>query len=401
MLLKLKATLARRPLTWFFALVGAAWVVYIGLMAAASPMDANAWTNRFHMVSAMAAGLVALACCWAISGPRSRPPRRFAQLVMVVAVVLVIMAILCVNVWLEWRIQRGFFAASAGSASGDVSAGISWPSLGSWIYRELGDPVLWLRALVVGVVLAGAASPFAAVRRLARRLIEWRGRRVWPLVAVALLVPALCAIVAGAGGRLAPLPVDGSTAYRYSLSYGVSDFVILLLVNMPLVFAWYGFVDDRLARRVSPLVSALVIGLAITLPYQLAAQVGLGWYVGSGWFVLSVLGQIALAVPAVWLARKARGSLVPTVVLLAAIPVGTMAVSWVTSTAGTSDRAYELYPAVVIVAAVLFALLGRMWRRPDAPPSPLALAEPGPLGSEPSPLPGSYDVAVHNVSLPS
>ena len=51
--------------------------------------------------------------------------------------------------------------------------------------------------------------------------------------------------------------------------------------------------------------------------------------------------------------------------------------------------------------AVLFALLGRMWRRPDAPPSPLALAEPGPLGSEPSPLPGSYDVAVHNVSLPS
>ena len=401
MLLKLKATLARRPLTWFFALVGAAWVVYIGLMAAASPMDANAWTNRFHMVSAMAAGLVALACCWAISGPRSRPPRRFAQLVIVVAVVLVIMAILCVNVWLGQRMEQGFFAASAGSASGDASAGISWPSLGSLIHRELGDPVLWLRALVVGVVLAGAASPFAAVRRLARRLIEWRGRRVWPLVAVALLVPALCAIVAGAGGRLAPLPVDGSTAYRYSLSYGVSDFVILLLVNMPLVFAWYGFVDDRLARRVSPLVSALVIGLAITLPYQLAAQVGLGWYMGNGWFVLSVLGQIALAVPAVWLARKARGSLVPTVVLLAAIPVGTMAVSWVTSTAGTSDRAYELYPAVVIVAAVLFALLGRMWRRPDAPPSPLALAEPGPLGSEPSPLPGSYDVAVHNVSLPS
>jgi hypothetical protein len=38
MLVKLKATLARYPLAGFFALAGAAYVVFVGLVAAASPM---------------------------------------------------------------------------------------------------------------------------------------------------------------------------------------------------------------------------------------------------------------------------------------------------------------------------------------------------------------------------
>jgi hypothetical protein len=343
-------------------------------------------TNRFPMVSAMVAGLVALVCCWATSGPRSWPPQRFTQLFIVVAVVLVTMAVLSVNVGLEWRMQRGFFAAGG-------SPGVSWPSLGSWIHRELGTSVLWLRALVVGLVLAGVASPFAAVRRLSRRLIEWRGRRVWLLVAVALLVPAACAVAANVGGRLAPLHVDGPAQFRNSLSYSIAQFLTLLLVNVPLVFAWYGFVDDRLARRVSPLISALAIGLATTLPYQLEVRVGLGWFGGGGWYVLSVLGQIALAVPAVWLVRKARGSLVPTAVLLAAIPAGTNIVFWISSTSGNLVRAQELYSGGIIGAAVLFALVGRMRRRPAAPPSLLTLDEPRPAA-------GGYGVSVDDISAP-
>ncbi len=401
--LKLKATLARRPLTWFFALVGAAYVAYVGRMAVALPMVASDWANRFSTVSVMVVGLVALACCWAISGPRSRPPRRLTQLFIVVAVVLATMAVLSVNVWLGLRMQAAAMDAGHGG-----STGFSWSLLHDALHRARGDSVLWLRALVVGLVLAGVASPFAAVRRLARRLIEWRGRRVWLLVAVALAVPAACAIASAVAGRLAPLPSEPTT-FTHSLSYTVADFVTPLLVNAPLVFAWYGFVDDRLARRVSPLISALVIGLAITLPYQLEVRVGLGWFGGGGWYVLSVLGQIALAVPAVWLARKARGSLVPTAVLLAAIPAGGDVVFWITSTSGSLIRAGELYSGSIIVAAVLFALLGRMWRRPDAPdpllvidqPGPRAGSEPGgPAGSEPSPAPGSYAVVVRDISAP-
>jgi hypothetical protein len=395
MLIKLKATLAHHPLAWFFALVGAAWLVYIGLMAAASPTVANEWTLRFQMVSAMAAGLIALVCCWAISGPRSRPPQRFTQLFIVVAAVLVSMAVLCVNAWLEWRTQQSFFVASAGSTSGGASPGVSWPSLGSWIYRELGTPILWLRALVVGLVLAGVASPFAAARRLARRLIEWRGRRVWLLVALGLLVPAACAIAADVGGHLAPLHLDGGAAgrFHYSLSASVADFVTALIGSVPLVFAWYGFVGDRLARRVSPLVAALVIGLAISLSYQLELRVGLCWFGGGGWYVLSVLGQIALAVPAAWLARKARGSLIPTAVLLAAYPAGANVVVWAGATSPVYFRVQDLYPGGIIAAAVLFALLGHMWRRSDAPPSLLAL-------DESTPASGGSRASVGRVGVP-
>ena len=90
------------------------------------------------MVSAMAAGLVALACCWAISGPRSRPPRRLTQLFIVVAVVLVIMAVLSVNVWLGLRMEA---AAIDGGDGG--STGFSWPllhdaSIERWAIRSYG-----------------------------------------------------------------------------------------------------------------------------------------------------------------------------------------------------------------------------------------------------------------------
>jgi uncharacterized protein (DUF486 family) len=391
MLVKAKATLARYPLAGFFALAGAAYVVCVGLLAAVSPMVAAEWANRFSMVSAMVAGLAALACCRAISGPRSRPPRRFTQLFIVVAVVLVTMTALCVEVWLQWRMERGLFAGAGGSPGVYV---MPMPSLGSWIHRELGTSVFWLRALVAGLVLAGVVSPFAAVRRLSRELIAWRGPRVWLLAAVALLVPGACAAAASLGGRLAPLAVDGSVPFRYSLSYSIAAFVTALLVNVPLVFAWYGFVNTRLTRRVSPLVAALVIGLAIALPYQLAVCVGYrSWFPVGGWNVLDIVGEVALAVPAVWLVRRARESLIPAAVLLAAVSTSEY-VTWTSSNLGILGRARELYPGCIIVAAVLFALAGRMWRRTGAPALLPTLDESNP-GSD------GYEASVDDVGVAS
>ncbi len=367
MLTKLKSTLARHPLAGFFALVGGAYIVYVGL---AATLDSGAvvtkvdWMNRFSVVSSMVAGLAAVVCCWAISGPPTRPPRRFTQICIVIAVVLVTMTALCVEVWLQWRMDRGLFA-SAGGSSGVL--GPPMPSLGSWIHQELGNTFFWLRALVAGLILAGVVSPFTAVRRLARALVSWRDPRVWALAALALFVAGACTTAASAGGLLSPLAVDGSGPFHFSVSYVLATVVARLLVSVPLVFAWYGFVDERLARRVSPLIAALVIGLAITLPYQVAVRiVGIGSLFGlpgGGWYVLSVLGGIALAVPAVWLVRKARGSLIPAALLFAAIPAGMTAATWTISNEGILMRAQELYPGCIIVAAVLFALGGRMWRR--------------------------------------
>ena len=392
MLVKAKATLARYPLAGFFVLVVAAYATYAALAAASS--NASGWTNRFSIVSVMVAGLVALVCCWAISGPRSWPSRRFTQLFIVVAVVLVTMTALCVEAWLVWRIDRSLFAGAGGSPGVHLA---SMPSLGSWIHRELGTSILWLRALVAGLVLAGVVSPFTAIRRLARALVSWRGRRVWLLVAVALLVPGVCAAAARIGGSLAPLAVDGSVPIHYSVSYSVAAFVTALLINVPLVFAWYGFVGERLARRVSPLVAALVIGLALVLPSQLMLRIvdrsGLSG-LNDAWYVLTLMSVIAVAVLAVWLARKARGSLVPTAVLFAAVSAGTNVVVLTSSNGGISGRTRELYPGCIIVAAVLFALAGRMWRKTEAPPAPLALDESNPAS-------GGYEASVGGVGVAS
>jgi hypothetical protein len=391
MLVKLKAPLARRPLAGFFVLVGAVFVV--ALAATRTPsFNPIPWINRFSPASVMVAGLIALLCCWAISGPRSGPPRRFDQLVIVVAVVLLVMTALCVEAWLLWRIERAAFGGARGSPGAYV---MPMPSLAQWIHRALGSWVSWLRALVAGLVLAGVVSPFTEVRRLSQRLVAWRGPQVWPLVAVALLVPAACAAVARIGGSLAPLAIGGSVELHDSLGYAFSVFVVALLVSMPLVFAWYGFVGERLAQRVSPLVAALVIGLAVVLPFQLAVRVAgvAPWSPDGGWQAISVLGGIAVAVPAVWLVRAARGSLIPTAVLLAAIPAGTNVVALTSSSMGVLERIGELYPCCLIVAAVLFALGGRMWRRTEAPAPPLAPDEPNPAS-------GGYEAPVGGVGAP-
>ena len=80
---------------------------------------------------------------------------------------------------------------------------------------------------------------------------------------------------------------------------------------------------------------------------------------------LSVVGQVALAVPAVWLVRKAGGSLLPTVLLLAGGMVGTGVATWTGWSQSSLAGASEIYPAALVVAAVLFAVLGRMWQRPE------------------------------------
>ncbi len=98
-----------------------------------------------------------------------------------------------------------------------------------------------------------------------------------------------------------------------------------------------------------------------------------------------------MAVPAVWLVRKAGGSLLPTAVLYAAVPAG-MVVAGISSNYGILGRADEVYPGCIVAAAVLFALGGRMWRRTSAPASPLA-------PDEPSPLAGSYDVVARDMSM--
>lgn len=358
MLAEPKTPLARHPLIWFFMLTGAAYVASIGFAATREDMGLpdQDWLNRLHNVSWLVIALVALVCCRAISGPQDRPPRRLAQLSIVVAVTLLAMAALALESWVQWLVY-----------------GVGTVEHRSWLSVELRHLLVyapsWLQALGVGLVLAGTLSPFPAIRRTARALLAWRGAQIWRLAGLALLVPAASAasavivvvLIAAVEGR--PL-----TFHHLFIWIGV-EFVTLVLLNVPLVFAWYGFVAERLLVQLSPLLAALVVGLASVMPYQLGwwvvnARVG-NWVPYDLPIALSVVGQVALAVPAVWLVRKAGGSLLPTVLLLAGGMVGT----GVATSTGWSQSilagASEIYTTALVVAAVLFAVLGRMWQRPE------------------------------------
>ena len=260
MLAEPKAPLARRPLVWFFTLTGAAYVASIGFAATRQEGFDQIWLNRLHQTSWLVIALVALVCCWAISGPQDRPPRRVAQLSIAVVVTLLVMATFVLETWVYW------FAFHIGTVETH-----GWVS--QEIRRQLVYAPSWLQALSVGVVLAGTLSPFPVIRKTARALVAWRGAQIWRLAGLALLVPAASAASAALGVLLIAAIEGRPLTFHHVFSWIGAEFVTLVLLNVPLVFAWYGFVAERLLGRLSPLLTALVVGLASVMPYQL------GWWV--------------------------------------------------------------------------------------------------------------------------
>jgi len=348
MLSRLKAVLAQHPLTGFFALAGAAYVVSVWVMAAGSPL----WLNHFHQLTVIVLGLVALTCCWATSGPRDQPPQRVTQLFIVVSATTLVMMVSLLRPWIFSLWARSHFPGG-------------YPySLGQLVHRDLSNTWFWLGAVVVGLVLAGVASPFSDVRRTSRALVAWRGPRVWRLIVAALVVTVCCIAFAWAGVRFVT-PNGGSIpAYFRSAPYVGATFASALLTYVPLVFAWYGFVGRRLLWRRAQLVTGILIGLGLNLPGQLAFVVADHSFPWQRLTALSIAGDVALAVLGIWLARRARGSLLPTTVLFAAYFAGPSIAAWTSSSASRETDAYQLFLVGFMIAAALLVVAERMWRPP-------------------------------------
>ena len=205
--------------------------------------------------------------------------------------------------------------------------------------------------------------------------MDWRSPRSSRLVAAALFVVAACVVVTRIDSAFVAVNSGPVEPNRVALASLVASFFAALAANVLVVFAWYGFVAKRLARRLSPLVVGLSIGLGLALPTQLAfwldATLAGGAYSWGRPVALAVGSILALGVLGVWLACRCRG-LLPTVVLFTAYGAGASLAAWTNSVA-RRERAWTLYPVTVMIAAVLFAVAGRMWRRPETAPTPPAL----------------------------
>ena len=389
---RLKTALARRPLLAYFALAIAGLVVLTVVGATRSSWPAAAaWHEQLGGLTTAVVGLAALACCWATSRPGSHPRRPSARVFLFAAVALATMTLSCIQVVLM-----------AHSAAGNRGFPLSLE-----VRSVVSSPASWLGAIVAGLVISGVVSSSGVVRRLARALVSWRGPRVVQLGLVALLAPAALAIIAVASVHLAP--VKGSTStlfdvptpvmFRGSASYAAVGFLCRLLLITPVIFAWYGFVAERLQRRMSPLVAGVVIGLATALPGQIATRIVDSHLRMSSWNVIDqapvIAGDIVLAVLAVWLTRRARGSLLPAALMLAAAWVaGYGASAWAGATVEQAARAGRIYLWLTVVFVALVVVFGQMWRRTRAD-------EASPAPCEPGPVPGNYEIVVKDLGMPA
>ena len=365
MIERLRAALAQRPLAWFFALAGVAFAGFVTFAATRPYGFGQVWLNRFHDASRLVVVPIAVACLWAVGGPADKRPRRPAQILLIVGGAVLVMVVACIQLWAQWRALN-------------LRLDEPWFSLSAEIRRQLRDPWSWSNALAVGLVLGATVSPLPAVRRGALALVKAHAHRVWLLVAVSLLVPAACVAAARVGVLFVRL--SGGASGRSALTLIGAQALGQLLWYVPVVFVFYGFVAERLQMRLSPLATGLVLAATVSGSYQLGwwvVNVRLGdLYPYDARILLWACAQAAVALPAVWLARRA-GSLLPAWLLLATSGTGLSVVEWMNASQSRMAKAEDLYCLATIAAAAVFVVAGHMWRRPEAPLPTAAYTAPG------------------------
>jgi hypothetical protein len=306
--------IARFPLSWFLLLP---LLVYLALVL----------LPRFRLadIYPVLTALVALLVCWA-TGQRHDGPRRVIER-------LALFLIVATGYELALLLLRTTGAHQLGVLTQDTL------------------PVAVVAALLVQNLL----SPNTALRALAQPLRRWHvqwfvwviGLLAWPLLA--LLVVLLSRLLSG-------------TEHGSGLEWW---FVVRLSLASPLslapwALAWLGYGVPVLLHRMSALAAGLPLGSLVWL------STAIPWFVhGRGGLpdlYLNLGGDLALAIVAVWLFQRARGSIWPVLALLATGESSVLLINWAGNGFG---QWYESTWTALVVAETAFAtavvILGRMY----------------------------------------
>jgi hypothetical protein len=362
----------------------------------ASFFQVPAWLARVSPVDTAAAASAALVCAWAISHPVQQPSRPATRAVIAVAIAIATVLVLIAQVQLLARnlvvVPPTTAVPSKISSATTIFPHSSLPSTAQHVRWVVTEPATWLEAILAGAVLSAVVSPSTAVRRLARALVEWRRPRVLLCGALALLLGAVPVAVATIGGRHAAATGASPFYYRGSSAYATLHFFCWILLSAPLVFAWYGFVAERLRRWMPPIIVALVIGLATSAPSLLARQI-VAFHVGfTEPYAVSpvsiVAAETGMVIVAVWLSQTARDSLLPVLLFLASgATAGYVVAAWFAASP-------TLWVWACVALGAVVAVAGRMWRRgpTDQEPASVEVAEVSAR---------EYEVVVKDLGMPA
>jgi hypothetical protein len=268
----------RFPLAWFLLLPPLICLVQVSLPRFHNPVDI-----RF-----VATALLAILICWAIGRRREGPRRTIMRLglLLVVAAVYELAQLL---------LLRPTFAPGYPHRLGTL-LGETLPA-----------------AVVAALLVQNTFSPNAALRALVQPLGRWRAP--WFVYVIALLAWPLLVLLVVLLSRVLP---SAQPAPGLDLSYvtGVLRFSVVSLLSLaPWALAWFGYGVPVLLYRISALAVGLLLGLLMWLPYAIP------WFVhvhqATADPYLNLGGDLALAVVAIWLYQRARGSVWPVLVLVA------------------------------------------------------------------------------------
>jgi len=225
--------------------------------------------------------------------------------------------------------------------------------------------LLWHASLgaVTALALAAVFSPTASLRELVRPLLHWRAPWQAYVVAVAVWPLMGCLVIAARRQPSTGSSVGSESGFGLTQSFVLAALLTVLLTAIPTAVAWYGFAAPRLLGRLSPLMTALIVGplpwLAVLLP------VGAWDHYSSPFVPLFLLQQLALAIVAVWLYLRSKGSLLPVVLLFAVSnAVSTAVAIWLGAGRGPDYATTLALLTLEGLLALVLVMQGRMWRRP-------------------------------------
>ncbi len=207
--------------------------------------------------------------------------------------------------------------------------------------------------LLAAVIVTGATRGRSAVADLFRRMLRWRFRPVWWLVAISPLVLLLTTLaIMGLAGQ--DLPSGGD----FALFGGLPDYGVVVTFLLVLVFngfgeetGWRGFLQDGLQRRVSPLTATLIVALVWAL-WHAPFFVILSTYTGFEpiTLVMFPLGLTSGAVVLTWLYNHTGRSIL-------AVAIWHTLYNMAVATSGGTDLIQAVVTTVVITAAVVLVII--------------------------------------------
>jgi uncharacterized protein len=238
---------------------------------------------------------------------------------------------------------------------------VGWPLYAAGIWPI---PFLATGPLIAALIVIPLTQGRAGLRELGSRMIRWRVRWYWYVVAVGLPLAVLLVTVGlnVALGASAP-----SLAGVGSLSTLLMVFAVRLInpLDGPMGEepGWRGFALPGLQTTLSPLVTTLILAVLIT-----------GWHlptflIEGGFqpsiFVGGVVGTVAVTFWYTWLFNRTCGSVL--LVLVAHSTQGTIKIGAPWSTSADVAQAILIYAFVASAVAIGLVIFDRKaWRGPAA-----------------------------------